>query len=124
MTNEANPGGGATIRVLEQFPDLRTLPPLFDPDNLSAGEVLKIITLALAKTRGADGIARLRAEAVFEEQWARGRQYGLQEGERRGHDKGYFQGVEDGRAEALDKLSREEAERATVKASARARRTA
>lgn len=111
------------LPVLEMCPDLKHMGE-FDPDNLTAAEVLKVITLALAKARGADPLARLKAESVMNEQYSRGCERGEAIGRRIGYNLGYNEGPEDGRREALDELAREEAEQATVKASARARRTA
>lgn len=111
------------IPQLEMCPDLKHMGG-FDPDNLTAAEVLKVITLALAKTKDADFLARLKAETVMNEQYSRGAAFGREQGFRDGYHKGYLEGVEDGRREALDRLAREEAEAATLKANALARRRA
>jgi flagellar biosynthesis/type III secretory pathway protein FliH len=111
----------ANIKVLEQFPELKKLPQ-FDPENLTASDVLKIITIALAKTAGADPLAGLRAQAVMEEQYARGNRDGYARGRRDGYQAAYLEGLEDGRKEALDKSAQEEAERVSIKAAARAKR--
>jgi flagellar biosynthesis/type III secretory pathway protein FliH len=105
-------------------PDLKHLPAEFDPDNLTAAEVLKVLTIALAATRGADPLSRLKAQHVMDEAYSRGRRAGLEEGRRIGFNLGYAEGLEDGAREARDKIAREEAERATLKAAARARRAA
>ncbi len=110
------------IRQLEMCPDLKYMGE-FDPDNLTAAEVLKIITIALGKTRGADMLMRLKAEVVMNEQFSRGHERGLKEGREIGYRLGYSEGVDDGKREALDTRALEEAERATIKAAARARRT-
>ncbi len=110
------------IPQLEMCPDLKRMGE-FDPDNLTAAEVLKVITLALAKTRGADPLMRMKAEVVMNEQFSRGRERGLEEGRRDGYHKGYREGLEDGKREALDARAQEEAERVTLKAAARARRS-
>jgi len=110
------------IPLLEMCPDVKHMAKEFDPDNLTAAEVLKVITLALAKTKGADFLAKMKAEVVMNEQYHRGATFGREEGERRGYGKGYLDGLEDGKREALDRLAKEEAERATLKASALARR--
>lgn len=125
MSNQANHDGDEFVRlpVLEMCPDLKHMGD-FDPDNMTAAEVLKVITIALAKTKGADFLARLKAEAVFNEQYSRGHTRGLEQGERWGFDKGYREGLEDGKREALDRIAKEEAEAATLKARARARRIA
>lgn len=111
-----------SIPRIEQFPDLKNMGE-FDPDNLTAAEVLKVITIALAKTRDgrADSLVQFKAQVVMEEQFARGRRRGLEEGRRDGYGLGYSEGLEDGRLEALDKMARGEAERATLKAAAHAR---
>lgn len=109
------------IRQLDMCPDLKHMGE-FDPDNLTAAEVLKVITLALAKTRGADVLARMKAEVVMNEQFSRGYDRGFKEGKDGGYRLGYSEGLEDGKREALDTRAREEAERATIKAAARARR--
>ena len=109
------------LRQLDMCPDLKHMGE-FDPDNLNAAEVLKVITLALAKTRGADVLARMKAEVVMNEQFSRGYDRGLKEGKDRGYHLGYSEGLEDGKREALDTRAQEEAERATIKAAARARR--
>jgi flagellar biosynthesis/type III secretory pathway protein FliH len=114
----------ANIRRLEMCPDVKHMAKEFDPDNLTAAEVLKIITLALANTKGADGLARMKAEVVMNEQYHRGATFGREQGERRGYENGYREGLEDGKREALDKLASEEADRATLKAAALARRSA
>lgn len=111
------------LPVLEMCPDLKHMGE-FDPDNLTAAEVLKVITLALAQARGADPLARLKAETVMNEQYSRGHDRGEAIGRRIGYGIGYNEGVEDGRREALDRLAREEAESATLKARATARRAA
>jgi len=110
------------IRQLEMCPDLKHMGE-FDPDNLTAAEVLKVITLALAKTRDADVLMRLKAEVVMNEQFSRGYERGLKEGKDRGYQLGYSEGLEDGKREALDTRAQEEAERATLKAAARARKS-
>jgi hypothetical protein len=110
-----------SIPRLEQFPDLKNVGE-FDPDNLTAKDVLKVMTLVLAKTRdGADSLI-FNAQFVMEEQFARGRRRGLEEGRRDGYESGYREGLEDGRREALGAIAQEEAERATLKAAAHARR--
>lgn len=127
MSNDAERGDlipMGSIPRLEQFPDLKHLPKTFDPDHLTAVEVLKIITLALAQTKGADVFMRLRAQAVMEEQFARGCKAGRDEGRREGYGAGYAEGLEEGKREALDKKSAEEAESAMLRAAARARREA
>lgn len=126
MIEQSKERGGDVVRipVLEMCPDLRHLPADFDPDNLTAVEVLKVITLALACTRGADPLAKLKAETVMNEQYARGRRRGLEDGERLGFDNGYREGLEDGARESRDRIAIEEAERATLKARASARRSA
>jgi len=111
----------ADIPRLEMCPDLKHM-GAFDPDNLTAAEVLKIITIALAKTKGADPLMGLKAEVVFNEQFARGMERGKEQGLRDGYNRGYNEGLEEGRREALDERAREEAERATLKAAALARR--
>ena len=121
--NEQNGKGGirlADLPRLEMCPDLKHMGE-FDPDNLTAAEVLKVITLALAKTRGADVLMRMKAEVVMNEQFARGRGRGLKEGYERGYWNGYHDGLSDGKKEAVDTRAQEEAERATIKAAARAR---
>ena len=112
----------ADIPRLEMCPDLKHMGE-FDPDNLTAAEVLKIITLALAKTRDADPLMRLRAETVYNEQFSRGMERGIKQGRSDGYRLGYAEGIEDGKREALDKRAQEEAERVTLKAAARARRS-
>jgi len=111
------------IQRLEMCPDVKHM-GAFDPDNLTAAEILKIITIALAKASGADPLLRLKAEVVFNEQFSRGQERGRTEGFRDGYSRGYEEGMEEGRREALDQLARDEAERATVRAAASARRTA
>lgn len=93
-----------------------------DPDNLTAAEMLKVITLALAQTRGADPLIRLKAEALMNEDFARGMQRGFKKGSSDGYHMGYREGREEGKREALDTRAMEEAERVAVKAAARARK--
>ena len=122
--NQPNlPQGLVSIPVLEMCPDLKFM-GAFDPDNLTAAEVLKVITLALARTKGADPLARLKAESVMNEQYSRGADFGRKQGFDNGYRRGYLEGLDDGKKEALDKLAIEEAEQATLKARARARRAA
>ena len=110
------------IRQLEMCPDLKFM-GAFDPDNLTAAEVLKVITLALAKTRGADVFMRAKAEVIRNEQFSRGMERGINEGRIAGYSAGYTEGLEDGKREALDTRAQEEAERATLKAAASARKS-
>jgi hypothetical protein len=122
MSQNASSNPLHAIQPLEQFPDLAHMAREFDPDNLTAAEVLKVLTMMLAKTRGADGLAKLRAQVVMEEQYARGFRSGRDDGERVGYQRGYLEGLEEGRKEALESAAREEAERAMVRAAASARR--
>ncbi|SRR6266581_7904693 len=94
----------------------------FDLDHLTADDVLKIITLALAKTRHVDGLTVLKAEAVMARQFTRGFTQGRADGHRDGYEDGYSEGLEEGKREALDERAHEEAERVTVRAKAQARR--
>ena len=124
QTNDSNRFIAASeIPQLEMCPDLRHLPPAFDLSKLTTAEVLKVITLALATAADADPLARLKAETVMNEQYSRGAAFGREQGERTGYGRGYQEGLEDGKREALDALAAEEAESATLKAAARARRS-
>lgn len=92
-------------------PNGDVLPP--QPDINS---IVDLIAIAIAKLPGADGLTILRSHAVMDKQFSKGRTRGLEEGFRDGYERGYQEGLQDGKREALDTLSREEAERATLKA--------
>ncbi|MDA8107560.1 MAG: hypothetical protein M0015_02895 [Betaproteobacteria bacterium] len=122
-SNPSLPDGYFCPPILDMCPDLKHM-GTFDPDNLTAAEVLKIITIALANACNADPLARLKAESVMNEQYSRGAEYGRKQGFDNGYRRGYLEGLDDGRKEVLDKTSAEEAERAILKTAARARRCA
>ena len=107
--------------TLQQFPDLPKLKE-FELENLMAHDVLRIITIALASTRGAEGLDKLRAQSVMEEQYARGDRTGYARGTREGYQRGYLEGLEDGRREALGEIAKEEAECVAIKHTALARK--
>lgn len=92
------------------------------PAQLNLHDVLKALTVALAKLPGADGLLIGKAHVALESKHGEGFRKGKEAGFREGFDQGYNDGLEDGKREALAHEAAEEAERATLKASAKARR--
>lgn len=100
-----------------QQPDLEVLPP-----HPTYSSLLEALELALHKLPGADQGMLIRAQARLHTQYAEGFKRGQELGIRDGYRKGYDEGYEEGRREALDERAREQAEAATFRASAKARR--
>lgn len=91
------------------------LPPEYDINS-----ILDLVALALSKLPGADGFTIMKAHAVMDSQYAKGSKRGQELGFQNGYQRGYAEGLQDGQREALDTQAQEEAERAVLKAAARA----
>lgn len=94
------------------------------PPELNLRSILETLEVAFHKLPGADVDMLARAQARLHEQYAAGFRRGQELGIHDGYRNGYDEGFEDGRREALDDQAKEQAEVATLKAAARARRGA
>lgn len=94
-----------------------------NPTEATPAQVLAALALALAKIFPAEPSLLFTAQARMESQFADGVRRGREEGFRDGYGAGYAEGHDDGRREVLDARAAEEAERASLKASALARRS-